>query len=562
MSTYLSLIPSSSNRLSHILPHSFQVGGGHKSLNLKVAKSSHKVASPQGLASPTYSHRYFSQASTSIWMDVQLPTFPSLKKNLNVDVCIVGSGIAGLTCAYTLTKQGKSVAILDQGPIGGGQTARTTAHLTWVLDDRFSHLKKLFGEKGARDAAESHAAAIDYIEKIVETEKIDCDFKRVDGYLFVPPNESKNILDKELNVIREIGMPVHSVEKAPFPCNFDTGRCLHFPGQAQFHALKYLQGLTEVIAKRGGLFFGDTHVNHFKDGSPCIVNTALGSTITAQAVIAATCTPINNRFMIHPKQGAYRSYVIAAPIPKNIVPAALYWDTADPYHYIRTQKYSSDSDWLIIGGEDHKTGQDKEIKAKYNHLEEWGRTRFPQMGEVLYRWSGQVFEPIDALAFIGRNPLDKNIYIVTGDSGNGMTHGTLSGILIPDLILGKDNPWEHLYNPARKTVSSAPEFLHESLNMVQQYRDWFTPGEKIKIADLPLGEGVILRRGLRKIAVYRDENSQLHINSARCPHLEGCVRWNPGEKSWDCPCHGSRFDGYGKVINGPAIDNLSPYTKL
>ncbi len=479
---------------------------------------------------------------------------------MNADVCIVGAGIVGLTCAYTLAKEGKSVIIVDQGLVGGGQTARTTAHLTWALDDRYYNLEKFFGEDGAQLAAESHSAAIDYIEKIILQEKIDCDFERIDGYLFVPPEDSKAILDKEFIAIQKTGREILKVARAPFSSSFDTGTCLHFPRQAQFNILKYLQGLTKAILKYGGKIFSNTHVNYFEEGSSCVVSMQSGAKITSQSVIVATCTPVNNRFFIHTKQAPYRTYVIAASLPKGSVPKGLYWDTADPYHYIRIQKHLSNPllDWLIVGGEDHKTGQDQQIDAKYDDLEKWAKKRFPMIDKIDYRWSGQVFEPIDSLAFIGKNPGDKNIYIATGDSGNGITHGTIAGILIPDLILGKANPWKSLYEPSRKTLSATSKFIHETLNVVRQYGDWFTPGEIKKMDMLPPDEGIILREGLKKIAIYKDKQNNIHANSAFCPHLGGCVRWNPSEKSWDCPCHGSRFNGCGKIMNGPAISDLYP----
>lgn len=499
----------------------------------------------------------------SLWMEVGLPSFPPLDSNMTADVCIVGAGIVGLTCAYTLAKEGKSVIVLDQGTVAGGQTARTTAHLTWALDDRYYNLEKFFGEEGARLAAESHCSSIDYIEKIIHEEDIDCDFERTDGYLFVSPEDDKEVLDKEFIAIQKTGREITKAPRAPFSSSFDTGPCLRFPRQAQFHILKYLQGLIKAILKYGGKIFSNTHVNHFEENSSssCVVSTKSGTKITSQSIIVATCTPVNNRFYIHTKQAPYRTYVIATSLPKGSVPKALYWDTANPYHYIRIQNHLSNPnlDWLIVGGEDHITGQDQQIAAKYDNLEKWARQRLPMINKIEYRWSGQVFEPIDSLAFIGRNPGDKNIFIATGDSGNGITHGTIAGILIPDLILGKVNPWKSLYEPSRKTLSAASKFIHETFNAVSQYRDWFTPGEIKKMNQLSLDEGIILREGLKKIAVYKDKQNNLHVNSAFCPHLGGCVRWNPGEKSWDCPCHGSRFNGSGSVMNGPANSDLYPF---
>lgn len=487
-------------------------------------------------------------------MDVQLNEFPVLEGNRDVDVCIVGAGICGLTCAYTLAKAGKSVVVLDKGAIGGGQTARTTAHLTWALDDRYFDLEKMFGKKGAKLAAESHNAAIDYIEKIVLAEKIDCDFERVNGYLFVPPKDPKDVLDKELKAIKHTGLKIKKLDNFKVTDSFNLGPCLEFENQGQFHILKYLQGLTKAIINHGGEIFSHTHVKKVEEG---VVKTS-SHKIKAKSVIVTTCTPVNDRYMIHTKQAAYRTYVIAAGIPKDTVPKALYWDTPDPYHYFRLQKnlFNPTFDWLIIGGEDHRTGQENADEIKYGHLEDWARERFPSMGPVEYKWSGQVFEPVDSLAYIGQNPHDKHIYIATGDSGNGLTHGTISGILIPDLILGIKNPWKELYKPSRKTLTAAPDFIEENFNTMTQYRDWLTPGNVKKIESLGTDQGVILRKGLKKLAVYKDKQGKLHTHSAVCPHLGGIVRWNEGEKSWDCPCHGSRFDALGRVITGPANSNL------
>jgi glycine/D-amino acid oxidase-like deaminating enzyme/nitrite reductase/ring-hydroxylating ferredoxin subunit len=464
-----------------------------------------------------------------------------------------------LTCAYTLLQEKKSVIVLEQRSLIAGQTARTTAHLTWGLDDRYSELERLFGKEGAQLAAESHRTAIDRIEQIVKEENIDCDFERIDGYLFVPPGESLDILDKEMAAIQKIGQPIQKVQRAPWS-SFDTGPCLQFPQQAQFHILKYINGLVQAVERMGGKIFCDTHVSHVKDGALCFVDTNQDYKVKAKSVIVATNTPINNRFMMHTKQAAYRTYVIAAKVSKDEIAKGLYWDTPDPYHYIRLQSIPTDSQhhWIIIGGEDHKTGQEEDIWNHYDRLEQWARERFPSMGPLEYRWSGQIIEPIDCLAFIGRNPHDQNIYIATGDSGNGMTHGTIAGILLPDLILGRGNRWANLYDPSRKTLSAASDFIEENANVAVQYGDWLTGGEIDSYQQVAPGEGALIRQGAQKIAVYRDENGKIHACSAVCTHLGCIVKWNRGEKSWDCPCHGSRFDPYGNVLNGPAITNLDP----
>jgi Rieske Fe-S protein len=248
-------------------------------------------------------------------------------------------------------------------------------------------------------------------------------------------------------------------------------------------------------------------------------------------------------------------------VPRNSVTRALYWDTLDPYHYVRLQS-EADADILIVGGEDHKTGQaDDDPADRFARLDEWTRTRFPMSQDVAYSWSGQVLEPVDGLAFIGKNPGDDNVYIATGDSGNGMTHGTIAGILITDLIQGRKNPWADIYDPSRITLRAAKEFTRENLNVAAQYADLLTGGDIDSADQLPREAGAILRRGLTKLAVYRDAHGKLHELNAKCPHLGCIVAWNSIEKTWDCPCHGSRFEALGEVINGPAVSGLAPAEK-
>jgi Rieske Fe-S protein len=283
----------------------------------------------------------------------------------------------------------------------------------------------------------------------------------------------------------------------------------------------------------------------------------------------ATNTPINDQFAIHTKQAPYLSYVIGARIPSGSVPTALYWDTGPvsqqgrpvPYHYVRLQAIRGDSAHalLIVGGEDHKTGQAEDTQERHHRLELWARERFPQMGDIEFVWSGQVMESIDGLAFIGRNPMDEaNVYVVTGDSGMGMTHGTIAGMLLTDMIMGRENPWATLYDPSRKTLGALGVFTGEVANMALQYTDWVTGGDVSSADEIVNDSGAVIRRGMSKVAVYRDEAGTLHERSAVCGHLGCIVHWNPTEKTWDCPCHGSRFDKLGKVLNGPANSDLAP----
>jgi glycine/D-amino acid oxidase-like deaminating enzyme/nitrite reductase/ring-hydroxylating ferredoxin subunit len=482
---------------------------------------------------------------------------PPLKTDSSVDVCVIGAGIAGLSTAYMLAREGQSVMVLDDGVIGGGETGRTTAHLSNALDDRYFELERLHGIEGARLAAESHSAAIEMIETIVQTEKIECDFGRLDGYLFVPPMADRDELEEEMQAARRAGIAVEWASRAPID-NFDTGPCLRFPRQGQLQPIKYVRGLAKAIEHRGGRICFGTHVSEMEGGCPVLVKTDAGATVRAHAAIVATNAPISETYGLYTANTPYRTYAIAARIPRGAVHRALYWDTPDPYHYVRLQNTEQDdSDFLIVGGEDHKTGQADNFDERFERLEMWARERFPRIASVDYRWSGQVMEPVDGLGFIGAHPVGKqNVYIVSGDSGHGMTHGTIAGMVLRDLILGHNNPWAHLYDPSRITLRAFGELIHENINAGAQLIDWLKEADVASMDQIVPGEGATIQNSWKKLAVYRDKQGAYHQCSAVCPHLGCIVSWNSTEKSWDCPCHGSRFDPYGRVINGPANTNL------
>jgi glycine/D-amino acid oxidase-like deaminating enzyme/nitrite reductase/ring-hydroxylating ferredoxin subunit len=493
----------------------------------------------------------------SIWAaSAALPQFPPLEENAHVDVCVVGAGISGLTTAYMLARAGKRVTVIDDKPVAGGMTQMTTAHLTNQLDDRYFELEKLHGREAARLAADSHTSAIDRIETIVRQERIECDFARLDGYLFLAEGDTRDTLEQELVAAHRAGLrAVELLERAPFT-SFDTGPCLRFPNQGQFHPLKYLAKLAEAIQHEGGRIFTGSHADAIEGGVPALVH-AGKHVVTADAVVVATNVPVNDRVAIHTKQAPYMTYVIAARVEPGTVPKGLYWDTLDPYHYARLHSLRG-REYLIVGGEDHKSGQADDTAERHGRLEAWARKRFPTMGPVEYAWAGQVMNSVDGLGFIGRNPLDAdNVYVVTGDSGTGMTHGTIAGILLTDLILGRRNPWQKIYDPSRKPVGAAATFIKETTNMAAQFGDWLKPGEVSSPDEIPNGGGALLRDGRRMIAAYRDPDGELHEMSAVCNHLGCIVHWNAAESTWDCPCHGSRFDKFGKVFNGPANHDLT-----
>ncbi|MBC7419213.1 MAG: FAD-dependent oxidoreductase [Bdellovibrio sp.] len=494
----------------------------------------------------------------SLWLDTaDMPKFSKLTEDLHVDICVIGGGIGGLTTAYLLMKEGKKVALLESFELASGQTGKTTAHFSNALDDRYYELEKYHGQEGARLAAQSHSAAIDAVEKIVSDLKVNCDFERINGYLFAKDDDRKDILQKELEAVHRAGLEVQFLQKAPLS-SFDSGPCLRFSNQVQLHPLKYLKAITDAFTRGGGEIYTHTHVSEVKSGTIPQVITQDGFTVRCDSLVVATNTPINDLFAIHTKQAAYRSYVIGFKILKDSVPKALYWDTLDPYHYVRVESGQTE-DILVVGGEDHKTGQEDHPELCFTRLEKWARAHFTNISGTAYQWSGQVMEPVDGLGFLGHNPLDRdNVYVITGDSGNGMTHCTIGALLITDQIMKRKNAWEDLYNPGRVSLRATAEYLKENRNVAAQYGDWFSAKPKPDVHSLHRDEGVVFRDGFKMVAAYKNKAGTVEFMSAACTHLGGVVHWNSVEKSWDCPCHGARYSCHGKVMEGPATQDLKP----
>lgn len=500
--------------------------------------------------------------SASVWMaSAAVPEFPALAGDLKADVCVIGAGIAGLTTAYLLSCEGRQVVLIDALGIGAGETGRTTAHF-FPPDEWYVDVEDGFGTAKAQLVADSFMKATNLVESIVQREHIDCGFERLDGYLYALPGNGFKELDKEYEAARRAGVEVELLERVP-GLSFDTGPCVRYKHQAQFHPLKYLSGLANSFIRHGGkIYCGTRAVDIDGDNDVQTVHTP-GGNIEAKAVVVATNTPFNDRVVMHTKQAGYRTYVIGVRVPKDAVPRILLWDTGDPYYYVRLQTPDAAAahDILIVGGADHKVGQDTHPEHRYDEIEQWVREHFPMAQTVEYRWSGEVMEPSDGPAYLGRNPVDdRNVYIITGDSGNGMTHSTIGAMLISDLIMGRDNPWESFYAPSRKVKHGLSDFLTEQANTLSRYGEWAQDGEVESANEIAAGEGAIVREGTRKLAVYRDEQGELHALSAKCTHLGCVVHWNSAERSWDCPCHGSRFDTTGEVLHGPAVAALEATT--
>lgn len=493
--------------------------------------------------------------TTSYWMETAGSLDrPALTEDARADVCVVGGGIAGLSTAYELAREGRSVVVLEAFQPGAGETGRTTAHLANAMDDRFTRLEKLHGKDGARAAAASHGAAIARIEAIVEEEGIECEFRRVDGWLFAAPGDEGR-LEKELEAARRAGLTAELVDSPPVALH--PGPAIRFPGQAEFHPLRYLRGLLVATERHGGRVCGRTRavdVEEEKGGSRRVMLKG-GGEVVCDDIVLATNSPARH-YVTTAKMLPYRTFAIALEAPPG-TPRGLYWDTEDPYHYVRLAGEGAGA-VLIVGGADHRTGSRDDGEERLRGLEAWARERFPAAGAVTQRWSGQVLEPADALAFIGRAPGAERVWVVTGDSGQGMTHGALAGILLRDAILSRPNPWQGLYSPARLRARAAKEYLHEGASFGRHFLDWLLPGEVVREEDVEPGHGAVLRRGIKPMAVYRDPEGTVHRRSAVCTHMGCIVHWNSTERSWDCPCHGSRFDPRGEVLNGPAAAPLAP----
>ncbi|HEY0504798.1 MAG TPA: FAD-dependent oxidoreductase [Lysobacter sp.] len=477
----------------------------------------------------------------------------------DADVVVVGAGVAGLSIALCCAQEGRGVLVIDRQGAGEGESLRTTAHLASALDDRFHKLAQWHGHDGARGAAESHAGAIDWIEDLCSATPDGCGFKRVPAYLFAHDGDVKP-LRREFDAAAEAGLDVAWIDNG-IPGLPRLGPALRYGHQARVDMGRYLRALAEACRQHGVRFARGNATQAQGGARPTLV--VDDRTLHANVLAIASNVPFHERVAVHTKQAAYRTYVIAGPYEGTAVPDALLWDDGDPYHYVRLAESGDGTRMLVVGGEDHKTGQDHDA-ARYVHLQEWARRHLPGASQFTHAWSGQVLEPADGLAFIGADPGgEENVYVVTGDSGNGVTHGTLGGLIIADLVVGRPNRWAALYDPQRMQLRAPGGWLAENANVALQYRDWLEGGDIGDADALSPGQGAVVRHGIHRVAVYRSGDGAMHAHSARCPHLGCAVRWNAQEKSWDCPCHGSRFEAAtGAVLNGPASAPLSPWPRM
>jgi glycine/D-amino acid oxidase-like deaminating enzyme/nitrite reductase/ring-hydroxylating ferredoxin subunit len=499
--------------------------------------------------------------NVSFWIDtVPIKRFPQLQKDTNVDVVVVGAGVTGITTAYLLKKAGLTVALIERDRVVSIDTGHTTAHLTYITDVGLQELAHDFGNDHAQAAWDAGAAAIDEIERILQDEDIQCGFTRVPAYVHVCSDDlsKKHIssLKKEAKLAAKLGFDAIYLESAPY-FNLPAVR---FPNQAKYHPRKYLRSLVARIPGNGSHVFEKSQATEF-DAKKYRVQVN-GHWIGFGRVAMATHNPliglatIAGATLLQTKLSLYTSYALGARVPSETIPDALFWDTRQPYDYLRTDSQRG-FDYVIYGGEDHKTGQKKKTENAYSRL--WARLKeiIPE-AHVDHRWSGQIISTPDGLPYIGENA--EHQFIATGFSGNGITFGTIAAMMARDWVTGKKNPWTDLFAVDRKKIKGATwNYLRENKDYpYYMIRDRISRPEAESARDLTCGEGMIIGSRGKKIAAFRDREGDLHKLSPVCPHLGCHVTWNSAESTWDCPCHGSRFKPTGEVIAGPAEEPLAP----
>lgn len=498
--------------------------------------------------------------TTPYWStSTTFPQFARLANDAEADVVVVGGGITGLTAAYLLATAGKRVILLERGRCAATDTGHTTAHVTMVTDATLGELVKGFGRNHAQAAWDAGLAAIATIDGIVREHAIDASFEWVDGYLHAPLGEEASDqpeqLQAEAKLASELGFDAEYLDSVPL-----VGRPgVRFPDQARIHPRKYLAGVAKAFVALGGQIHEHSEVDEFCDDPRRVrVN---GHTVRCEDVVIATHNPlvgfrgVAGATMFQTKLALYTSYVIAGRVARGVVPDALWWDTADPYRFLRLEPHG-DHDVVIFGGEDHKTGQQDDTEECYRRLEEQLRAVVPDV-ELTHRWSGQVIETPDGLPYIGRSA--DHQYSATGYAGNGVTFGTLAGLMIADAIVGRSNPWSELFDPGRKALTRGLwDYIKENADYPYYLiRDRFAGAESKSLRAVKRGQGKVIERGGAKVAAYRDGAGTVTLRSAICTHMGCTVGWNTAERTWDCPCHGSRFTPGGEVISGPAEAPLS-----
>lgn len=494
-------------------------------------------------------------STESLWSaTAAVPSFPAIAAETEVDVAIIGGGITGLTAALLLAEAGQRVVLVEARTLGSGVSQRSTTHLTAALDTRYFEIESDFGAAGAALVAQSSTAAIERVAATAAAHAPAAAFRSRPGYLYTDVDDDRAMIEKEHAAAKRAGLAVELLAAAPLP--FESKRAVRFADQAQMHIQHYLAGVAAAARAKGAVIHEHSRVVAIEDGEPCTLHVQHGPEIRAREVFVATHSPLNF-VLLQTKIAAYRSYILTFE-GVSLSNDGLFWDTADPYHYF-SHFVVDGTPHLLVGGEDHKTGSTTDTESRFDSLLTWARSKFG-VANPKYRWSAQVEEPVDGLPFIGRNPGNEHVHVATGMSGNGTTFGTIAAMIMTDHVVGRANPWAELYAATRvKPIASAASYLSENVDFpFHLITDHLRPAEASSVDDVKPGEGKTVRVGASRLAVYREPSGKLHALSSVCPHAGCTVKFNPAEKSWDCPCHGSRFAVDGTVLDGPALHPLKP----
>lgn len=514
-----------------------------------VARSLH----PAGGMRSVYTNSYWIESTPS-------PKFSSPKEDLAVDVAVIGGGLTGITTAYLVKRAGLTVALLERNRCLQADTGHTTAHLTCVIDTRLPELVEHLGREHAQATWDAGLAALDCIDRVVRRERVNCQFEWVPAYLFHretgPSANDPFDLRQEAALAAELGFDAEYVERVPI--GEQPG--IRFDGQAKFHPQRYLASLLKLIPGKGSYVFENAAVEEMED-DPLTLHLAGGHRVHCGHVVIATHVPLmgTTGFVkaawLQSKLALYSTYAIAGWVTRGRIPEALFWDTGDPYYYLRVDR-RHDHDFVIFGGEDHKTGQADDTTQCYVRLEQRLRIFLPDIS-ITHRWSGQVVETNDGLPYIGEN--EPGQFIATGFSGNGMTFGTLSAMMATDAVLQRDNPWRELFDAGRTKIRGGTwDYLKENKDYPYYLiRDRFAGAASRPLRSIKRGTGAVIDLDGQPVAAFRNLDGQVTVRSATCTHMGCLVNWNEAERTWDCPCHGSRFRPTGEVIAGPAESPLS-----
>lgn len=492
----------------------------------------------------------------ALWSETaEAQTFSSLQEDITVDVAIIGGGITGICTACNLAKAGMKIAVLEANQVGRGTTGSSTGNLYVTINEHLHKIMANFNEETMTAVAASRNAGINFIAQCIKEYGIDCQFQRVPWYLFATEDDQNAVkqVEKELEAAKASGLPAGDKAPASFPYRISS--LARVEDQAQFNPLAYVQQLAAAIDGENCRIYEQTKVIKIEDDDPCLVHTTLGK-VKAKKVVQASHSP-KGVYAVHAAMEVYREYAFAVRLKGALPEPGIYWHLKKKQLYSIRPVHTPVGDYLIVLDASQKVGHKKHTEDSFKSVEEYMRAHF-DVDRIAFSWAAQNYKSADALPYIGRSPLENNVYIATGFGPDGLTYGALSAIIISDLILGRQNAWAKMYDPTRFTpAASAKRFVKETIDVAAHLvKDYLFTGDEEELRGIKSGDGKVIKLDDKKVAAFRDTQGQLHTVSAVCTHMGCIVHWNNGEKSWDCPCHGSRFSIAGEVLEGPAIQNL------